>query len=51
MPSKKARIVQTKNPKTGHYVKINRSEGKIVGHKKSDTKPYKGIPILRKPKK
>ena len=45
MPTKN--IVQTKNPKTGHYVKINRSEGRIVAHK-SSTGPYKGIPIIRK---
>ncbi len=46
----KVKIVQTKNPKTGHYVKINRSEGKIIGHKSSKG-PYKGVPVIRKPKK
>lgn len=40
-------IVQVKNPKTGHYVKIDRVEGKIIGHKKT-AGPYKGIPIARK---
>lgn len=45
----KNKIVQTKNPRTGHYVKINRLEGKIVGHK-STKGPYKGIPVIRKSK-
>ena len=40
-------VVQVKNPKTGHYVKIDRSAGKIVSHKKSDG-PYKGVPVARK---
>ena len=39
-------IVQIKNPKSGHYVKIDRSEGKILDHKKSEG-PYKGVPIAR----
>jgi len=42
-------IVQVKNPKTGRYVKIDRTAGKIVSHKKSKG-PYKGIPIARKRK-
>ena len=42
-------IVQVKNPKTGHYVKINPSLGKIVSHKKSD-RPHKGIPVARSQK-
>ena len=42
-------VVQVKNPKTGHYVKIDRSAGKIVSHKKSDG-PYKGIRVARKRK-
>jgi hypothetical protein len=42
-------IVQVKNPKTNKYVKIDRSAGKIVSHKKSDG-PYKGIPVARKRK-
>lgn len=46
----KKEIVQTKNPRTGHYVKIDRTEGKIVGHK-STKGPYKGIPVIRKPQK
>ncbi len=40
-------IVQTKNPRSGHYVKINRSQGRIVAHK-STSGPYKGVPIIRK---
>jgi hypothetical protein len=43
-------IVQVKNPKTGHYVKIDRDAGKILDHKKSEG-PYKDIPIIRKRKK
>lgn len=46
----KSNVVQIKNPRTGHYVKINRSEGKIVSHKSSKG-PYKGVPVIRKPKK
>lgn len=49
-PSKTKRdVVQVKNPKTGHYVKIDRSAGKIIAHKKSDG-PYKGVPVARKRK-
>ena len=43
-------VVQTKNPVTGRYVKINRSAGRIVGHKKT-AGPYKGVPVSRKRKK
>ena len=43
----KAKVVQTKNPNTGRYVKIDREKGRIVGHKKSKG-PYKGIPVLRR---
>jgi hypothetical protein len=46
----KRNIVQVKNPKTGHYVKIDRDEGRIIDNKKSEG-PYKGIPIARKRKK
>ena len=42
-------IVQTKNPRSERYVKINRSKGIITAHKKSDG-PYKNIPIIRKEK-
>jgi len=47
--SGKRDIVQVKNPRTGHYVKIDRSMGKIVSHKKS-VGPYKGVPVARKRK-
>jgi hypothetical protein len=50
MATKKKDIVQTKNPRTGHYVKIDRSRGMIVAHKKSDG-PYKNVSILRNKKK
>ena len=44
--SKRAKIVQVKNPVTNEYVKIDREKGRIIGHKKTE-KPYKGIPISR----
>jgi hypothetical protein len=44
---KKRDIVQVKNPRTGHYVKIDRGKGRIIAHKKSEG-PYKGVPIARK---
>ena len=40
-------VVQTKNPRSGHYVKIDRGAGKIVSHKSSKG-PYKGVPIVKK---
>ncbi len=49
MCAKKKVVIQTKNPKSGRYVKINRSTGRIVSHKKS-AGPYKGVPIARKKK-
>ncbi|HBD7059646.1 TPA: hypothetical protein ACUNL2_002431 [Legionella pneumophila] len=42
-------IVQVKNPKTDRYVKIDRTEGKIISHKQSEG-PYKGVPVARKRK-
>ena len=42
-------VVQVKNPRTDRYVKIDRSEGKIIAHKKSEG-PYKDIPVARKKK-
>ena len=45
--TKKRDVVQTKNPKSGRYVKIDRAAGKIVAHKKS-TGPYKNVPVARK---
>jgi len=46
MPLRKD-IVQIKNPKSGHYVKIDRNVGRIINHK-STKGPYKNIPIIRK---
>ncbi len=37
--SAKRDVVQVKNPKSGRYVKIDRTAEKIVSHKKSDG-PY-----------
>lgn len=45
--AKKKDVVQVKNPKSGKYVKIDRAQGKIISHKKSEG-PYKGVPIARK---
>jgi hypothetical protein len=45
--SKEKDIVQIKNPRSGHYVKIDRTEGKIIDHKKTEG-PYKNVPIARK---
>lgn len=45
MSRKKAELVQIRNPHSGLYVKINRTEGTIVGHKKSEG-PYKNVPIV-----
>jgi len=42
-------VVQVKNPKSGHYVKIDRSAGKIIAHKTS-AGPYKDVPIARQSK-
>ena len=50
MAKKDRDIVQIKNPKTGRYVKIDRSKGRITGHKKSYG-PYKNVPVARKKKK
>ena len=47
MARKKRDIIQTKNPKIDRYVKIERSAGKIIAHKKSHG-PYKDVPIARK---
>ena len=43
-------IVQVKNPKSGHYVKIDRDAGRIIAHKKSEG-PYANIPVARRSKK
>ena len=50
MAGKKRDVVQTKNPRTGRYVKIDRSAGRILDHKKSKG-PFKGVPVARKHKK
>jgi hypothetical protein len=47
MSDKKRDVVQVKNPRTGHYVKIDRDEGRIIDHKKSQG-PYKNVPVARK---
>ena len=46
---KKQKVVQVYNPKTKHWVKVDRTTGKIVSWKKSE-RAYKGIP-KGKPKK
>jgi len=43
-------VVQVRNPRSGRYVKIDRSAGRIVSHKKSPG-PYQGVPIARTNKK
>ena len=43
----KGKVVQTKNPRTGHYVEIDRSAGRIISHK-SSSGPYKNVPIIKK---
>ena len=48
--AKKKDIVQVKNPRTGHYVKIDRAAGTIIDHKKSNG-AYKGVPVARKSSK
>ena len=48
-PSSKKSVVQIKNPKSGHWVKIDRSKGKIVDHKTTPG-PYKNIPKIKKSK-
>ncbi|MCK5075788.1 MAG: hypothetical protein KAR38_05400 [Calditrichia bacterium] len=50
MATKKSDVIQIKNPKSGRYVKIDRSVGTIVSHKKSEG-PYKGVPVARKKQK
>ena len=47
MSKRKKEMVQVQNPRTGHYVKVNKTDGKIVSHKKS-TGPYKNILIVTK---
>jgi hypothetical protein len=40
-------VAQTRNPRTGKYVKIDRGKGRILQTKKSSG-PFKGVPVLRK---
>jgi hypothetical protein len=47
---KKHDIVQVKNPRSGNYVKIDRTAGKILDHKKSSG-AYKNVPVARKSSK
>jgi len=47
MAGTRSNIVQAKNPRTGRYIKINRSTARIINIKKSEG-PYKGVPIIRK---
>lgn len=41
----KPEIVQLRNPRSGRYVKVDRTHGRIVAHKRSDG-PYKNVPII-----
>jgi hypothetical protein len=47
--SAKHDVVQVKNPRSGHYVKIDRTAGKIISHKQSEGM-YKNVPVARKRK-
>jgi hypothetical protein len=47
--SVKRDVVQVKNPRSGHYVKIDRTAGKIIAHKQSEG-PYQNVPVARKRK-
>jgi len=38
-------IVQTKNPRSGRYIKLDLDKAKIIAHKKSEG-PYKNIEII-----
>ena len=44
------RIVQTRNPRSGYYIKIDREKGKVIDYKISKG-PYKNIPIIRRKNK
>lgn len=43
IPMKKHDFVQTQNPKSKLYIKIDREQGKLIGHKKT---PYKNVPLV-----
>ena len=40
-------LAQTKNPRSGRYIKLDLDKGMVVSHKKSK-EPYKNIRILRR---
>ena len=42
-------IGQTKNPRTGKYIIIDRDKGRIVRTKKTPG-PFKNVPVIRKKK-
>ncbi|MFA4906910.1 MAG: hypothetical protein WC602_01435 [archaeon] len=35
---------QTYNPKTDHWVKRNKDDGRFMDQKTTDNKPFKGVP-------
>jgi hypothetical protein len=39
-------LTQVRNPRSGHFVKIDSVTGRIISHKKSDG-TYKDVPIVR----
>ena len=43
---KKRNVVQVMNPRSKRYVKIDKSAGLIISHKKS-AGPYKGVPVIK----
>lgn len=47
--SKLERFVQTQNPRSGKWLKIDRDSGQIVDHKGKVT-PYKNIPFVERGK-
>jgi hypothetical protein len=47
--STEPKIGQVKNPRTGKWIKIDRTKGLILSVKKTDGK-YAGVPIIRKSK-
>ena len=40
-------LVQVKNPRSGRYVKIDKSVGRIVSHKKSPRARTRGVRVVR----
>ncbi len=47
MEARKSDLVQVKNIRTNRYIKIDRSIGKIVAHKRTEG-AYKNIPLAQK---